>query len=238
MARCTARRRAAGALYISKPDGSTAPTCDLLDGHHHNQPTDVIVDGQGRVWFTDPHNAVAPYGPPVYPFLERGSVLRLERNAAGAWTLKRITQDTREPRALVLSADERTLYVAEGNAEMGGPCDLRAYAVQADGSVGACRVLHAFGAGERGIEGMCLDSAGNIVACGGWQKNGAGPLVYVFAPTGAVLESHAAPGNLPMRCAFGDADLGSLYLTDGDGCLYRAHGIARRGLQRLQGVTL
>ncbi len=132
----------------------------------------------------------------------------------------------------MLSADEKTLYVAEGNAEMGGQCDLRAYPVAADGSVGACRVLHAFGAGERGIEGMCLDSAGNIVACGGSPKNGAGPLVYVFAPTGALLESHAAPCDLPMRCAFGDADLGSLYLTSGDGYLYRAQDTGRRGAAR------
>jgi gluconolactonase len=62
-----------------KADGSTAPTCELLDGRHHNQPTDLVVDRIGRVWFADPHNQVAPYGPPVYPFLERGSILRLER---------------------------------------------------------------------------------------------------------------------------------------------------------------
>ena len=80
-----------------------------------------------------------------------------------------------------------------------------------------------------GIEGLCLDSGGNIMASGGWKKNGAGPLVYVFAPTGSVLETHPAPCDLPMRCAFGDADLGSLYLTGGDGCLYRAQGGGRRG---------
>ena len=215
-----------------KADGSTAQTCDLLDGQHHNQPSDLIVDSKRRVWFSDPHNAVAPYGPPVYPFLEQGSVLRLERDAAGKWTLKRVTVDTQEPRALVLAADEKTLYVAEGNAGVGGQCDLRAYPVRDDGSVGECRVLHAFGAGERGIEGLCLDAAGNIVACAGWTKNGAGPRVDVFASTGAGLESHPAPGDLPMRCAFGGAGADDMYMTSGDGCLYRARGTGRRGLQR------
>ena len=38
-------------------DGSTAPTNDLLEGKHHNQPTDVIVDSPGRVWFADAYNA-------------------------------------------------------------------------------------------------------------------------------------------------------------------------------------
>jgi gluconolactonase len=33
-------------------DGSTAPTQELLDGAHHNQPVDVVVDGRGRVWLT------------------------------------------------------------------------------------------------------------------------------------------------------------------------------------------
>ena len=144
--------------------------------------------------------------------------------------MKRATADTKEPRALALAADEKTLYVAEGNVEMGGQCDLRAYPVQADGSVGTCRVLHAFDAGERGIEGLCVDAAGNIVACGGWKKNGAGPRVYVLAAAGSVLESHPVPCELPMRCAFGDADLGSLYMTSGDGCLYRARGTGHRGL--------
>ena len=215
-----------------KPDGSTAQTCDLIDGQHHNQPTDLTVDSRGRVWFSDPHNAVAPYGPPVYPFLERGSILRLERAPGRQGTLTRVTRDTREPRALLLAADDKVLYVAEGNAEMGVQCDLRAYTIQSDGSAGACRVLLGFGAGERGIEGMCLDSAGNIIACGGWHKNGAGALVYVVSPAGTVLESHPAPADVPMRCAFGDAGLDSLYMTSGDGCLYRARESGHRAQRR------
>ena len=70
-------------------------------------------------------------------------------------------------------------------------------------------VLQTFGADHRGvhrgIEGMCLDSDGNIVACAGSAKRGPGPLVYVFAPGGAVLEDAPLPGDVPIRCAFGDA---------------------------------
>ena len=128
---------------------------------------------------------------------------------------------------MLLAADESTLFVAEGNVDRGGRCELRAYPVQADGSAGVHRVLHAFGAGERGIEGMALDSAGNIVACGGWNKNGAGSRVYVFAATGNLLESHDAPADMPMRCALGGAERATLYLTSGDGCLYRANYITR-----------
>jgi sugar lactone lactonase YvrE len=57
-------------------------------------------------------------------------------------------------------------------------------------------------------------------------------MLYVISASGTVLESHPAPADLPMRCAFGDASLGSLYLTAGDGGLYRATNTGRRGLQR------
>ena len=49
---------------------------------------------------------------------------------------------------------------------------------------------------------------------------------------GTIVESHPSPADAPMRVAFGDADLGSLYLTAADGGLYRAKGIGRRGLKR------
>jgi gluconolactonase len=79
---------------------------------------------------------------------------------------------------------------------------------------------------------MCLDSEGNIVACAGWKKGGVGPAVHVISPSGTLLETHPAPADLPMRCAFGDAGLTSLYLTAGDGGLYRARNTGRRGLMR------
>src|SRR5574338_1027820 len=99
-----------------RKDGSTGPMPDLLDGQHHNQPTDVFVDRQGRVWFADAYNAQVPYGPPVYPMLDHASVLRLERGSDG-WRIVRVTNDTAGPRAILLSADEKTLYVADGDPE-------------------------------------------------------------------------------------------------------------------------
>lgn len=214
------------------PDGSTAPTADLLQGRHHNQPTDLTVDSRGRVWFNDPYNPIPPYGPPIFPFLDHASILRLERDERRVWGLTRITYDTQGPRALLLSADEKTLYVAEGDTDREGPCELRAYPVHGDGSVGPHRVLHAFAAGQRGIEGMCLDDKGNIIACSGWKRSGPGPMVYVFSPSGAMLEMHPAPADLPMRCAFGDRGLTSLYLTTGEGHLYRATTTGHSGMRR------
>jgi gluconolactonase len=214
-----------------RSDGSTAPTNDLLDGQHHNQPTDVALDTRGRVWFADAFNATPPYGPPVYAFPDHASVLRLERRG-NEWTLSRVTTDTQNARAIALSPDEKTLYVAEGDAERAGKRELRAYPVQAEGTVGKPKVLHEFASNERGIEGICVDSGGNVIACGGSAHAGAGAMLYVFSPSGEAIGTQPAPADMPMRCAFGDADLSSLYLTTGGGHLYRAKDTGRKGVKR------
>jgi gluconolactonase len=136
---------------------------------------------------------------------------------------------------VALSPDESTLYVAETDNAPSGRRELRAYPVLPDDTLGQFTVLHAFGRdyrGEhRGIEGMCTDGEGNIVACAGWRKAGPGPLVVVFSASGAIVESHPVPADQPMNCAFGDADLASLYVTTAGGELLRAKNCGRRGAQ-------
>jgi len=214
-------------------DGRLVAVDALLDGKYHNQPSDLVVDRRHRIWLTDPRHRVIPFGPQIFPLLEHQSVLRLERNERRAWTAQRITYDTACPRAVLLSGDERTLYVADGGPDaQAGVRELRAYPVRDDGSVGPYAVLHTFGSDSRGphrgVEGMCLDADGNIVACAGWQRSGPGPMIYVFAPTGAVLETHPFPVDRPNRCCFGGRDRGVLYVTSEGGHLYRA-GTGRRG---------
>ena len=211
------------------PDGSTAPTNDLLDGEHHNQPVDVAIDIKGRVWFADAYNAQPPYGPPVYGFLPHASVLRLDPYGSRLWRVTRVTHDTVGPRAVLLSADEKTLYVADGDVERGDVCQLYAYPLDKHGVAGTRKTLLTLAVMERGIEGMCLDSQGNIIACMGWSKSGSPPAVVVVSPGGTILETHPAPADAPMRCAFGDAGMSSLYVTAADGGLYRATDTGHKG---------
>ncbi|MDB5811177.1 MAG: hypothetical protein JWN94_3299 [Betaproteobacteria bacterium] len=217
-------------------DGTAAVTATRLDGAIHNHPSDLVIDRANRIWFTDPYSRVIAFGPQIFPPLDHASVLRLEVDERHAWKIRRVTFDTAAPRAVQLSPDEKTLYVAEGEVGRKGPRELRAYPVRDDGTVGPYTVMHAFGAdhcGEhRGVEGMCLDSEGNVLAVGGSRDAGAGPTLFVFAPDGAILETHRLPGGSPMRCAFGDSALDSLYVTSGDGCVYRAQNTGRRGLNR------
>jgi gluconolactonase len=218
-------------------DGRLTAVDGLLDGKYHNQPSDLVVDRLHRIWFVDPHHPAIPFGPQIFPLLEHQSVLRLERNERRAWTAARITYDTTGPRAVLLSGDERTLYVADGEPRQGEAVrELRAYPLREDGSIGPYSVLHTFGADargpHRGVEGMCLDRDGNIVACAGWRQSGPGPLIYVFAPNGSVLETHLVPADRPNRCCFGGRDLDLLYVTSADGHLYEAK-TGRRGYARI-----
>ena len=82
-------------------------------------------------------------------------------------------------------------------------------------------MLHDFGE-NRGIDGMVLDTEGNIVATAGNRIGGPGPSIYVFAPDGGVIERHPLKHDQPTNCTFGDADLTTLYVTTGQGFLLRA----------------
>ena len=99
--------------------------------------------------------------------------------------------------------------------------------------LGDFTVLHVFGEDfrgvHRGLDGMCLDTEGNIIACGGWRQAGPGPMVYVFSPSGRVLETHPVPVDWPTNCAFGGRGLDTLYVTTHGGHLFRVSNTGRRG---------
>jgi gluconolactonase len=164
--------------------------------------------------------------------LDHESVYRLDPQpdsvGSGAWSITRMTFDTTAPNGLLLSPDNRTLYVAQSKYGDGQKRELRAYPILDDGSLGECQVLHNFYP-HRGIDGMCLDRDGNLVATAGWEVSGPGAMIYVFAPNGRVLETHPAPANRPSNCTWGDADLRTLYVTTLEGHLLRAR-TDRQGL--------
>jgi gluconolactonase len=214
-------------------DGSTAVLADRLDGHFHNHPNDLAIDRQGRIWFTDPFGRLPAPGPQLQGLLDHASVLRLEQRPDRTWTIRRMTYDTTSPNGILVSQDQQTLYVAQSDYGEDKKRELRAYPIREDGTLGSYSVLHTFGIDargpHRGVDGMCLDTEGNIIACAGWQQSGPGPMIYVFSPAGRVLETHPMPVDRPTNCTFGDADLRTLYITTGGGHLYRVRNTGRQG---------
>ena len=205
------------------PDGTTALT-DGFEGKRLNIPNDLALDLEGRVWFTDPYyeGSAGPWSEDrANKDLDHDSVYRLDPQPDGGWSTNRVTYDTTRPNGLLFSLDHKTLYVAQSGREPDEKRELRAYPVNGDGSLGSRTVLHDFGA-HRGIDGMVLDTEGNIVATAGFQQSGPGPMVYVFSSTGDILEKHPMPVDRPTNCTFGGADLRTLYVTTGGGHLFRA----------------
>ena len=195
--------------------GAATVLADRFEGRRFNSPNDLAIDNLGRIWFTDPR-----YGDRSGMELDHESVYRLESQNAQEWTVQRMTFDTTRPNGILVTPDLKTLYVAQSDQGEETKRELRAYPILENGKLGDYRVLHDFGP-HRGVDGMTFDSEFNIVATAGSDQSGPGPMIYVFASSGRVLETHPVPAS-PTNCIFGDKDLTSLYVTVYDGSLYRA----------------
>jgi len=217
-----------------EPDGSTTTIVDTLDGTRINTPNDLAIDALGRIWFTNPWNAINVAASEV-EILDNRSVLRADPQPDGSWTCTRVTFDTTMPNGILVSPDQSTLYVAESDSEPGGVRELRGYPIQADGSLREYAVLHTFGEDhrgpQRGVDGMCFDAEGNIIAAAGWGQSGPGAMMYVFAPSGRVLETQPGPAGADRltNCTFGDPDLSTLYVTSAEGHFFRVRNTGRKG---------
>jgi gluconolactonase len=197
-----------------EPDGTQTVVADRFEGKRLNSPNDLAFDRRGGLWFTDPR-----YGAHRADMeLDHESVYCAGQTSTGHWLLRRMTWDTTRPNGLLISPDQKTLYVAQSEYGLDRKRELRAYPIQADGSLGAYTVLHNFYP-HRGIDGMCLDAEGNIIATAGWQESGPGPMLYVFAPNGRVLETHPVPFDRPTNGTWGGRDLSTLYVTVATGHL-------------------
>ncbi len=206
-------------------DGKNTVIADKLDGKKLNTPNDLAVNRQGRIWFTNPVND-GNWDKTEKEELDHRSVLRADPQADGSYKVVRATFDTTQPNGILVSRDQRTLYVAESSYTRGIPRELRAYPINDDGSLGKFDVLFTWGEDarglHRGIDGMCLDAEGNIIATAGWEVSGPGPMLYVFSPTGRVLETHPVAANRPTNVCFGGLDMTTVFVTSTNGHFFKA----------------
>lgn len=189
-----------------EPDGKITVLAARYRGRKLNSPNDLAIDGAGRIYFTDPR-----YGETGDLEQDRMAVYRIEKDGE----LTRVIDDLQVPNGILIAPDERTLYVADNSPREGGNRTLVAYDILPDGKVRRRRVLHDFGAG-RGVDGMALDTRGNIYATAGTGEQTG---VYVFSPEGKQLAFIRTP-ETATNCTFGGPGLKTLYITAGES-LYR-----------------
>jgi len=184
-------------------DGRRTVLADRYQGQRLNSPNDLALDGQGRIYFTDPR-----YSKRENLELDKEGVYRIDPDGA----LTRVIDSLTRPNGILVTADGATLYVAD-NASPGGVVTLVAFDLDPRGNASRGRVLYDFGGG-RGIDGMALDASGRIWATAG-TKEKAG--ISVFAPDGArakaELASFIALPEDPTNCTFGGLRRDTLYVT-------------------------
>ncbi|MCC6863073.1 MAG: SMP-30/gluconolactonase/LRE family protein [Bryobacterales bacterium] len=187
--------------------GRVEVLADRYEGRPLNRPNDVTVDGKGRIYFTDPGT---PRNSAVYRIDPDGRLARILASP-----------DIEKPNGVMISPDDRTLYLVESNQVEGGARMIRAYDLAGDGSVRNMRVFHNFYPG-RSADGLCIDSRGNLFAAAGLHRRrgtsetlDTKPGIHVFSPAGKLLRFIPIPEDTITNCAFGGPDLRTLYVTAG-----------------------
>ena len=181
-------------------NGTVVAVASSYFGDPLNSPNDIAVRSDETIYFTDP-----PFGinPATEQVLEFNGVFRVAPD--GELTAEWEGAKSTRPNGLVLSPDERLLYVADSTA------GVMVFDVNADGSLTNER---AFIETLPTADGMAIDTGGNL-----FVSTNTG--VQVFDPSGDLWGTIEVPdGRVPANCAFGGTDARTLYITARE-ALYR-----------------
>jgi gluconolactonase len=200
--------------------GKVEALAEGFEGKQFNGPNDVTIDSKHRLYFTDPAPDNVSQSP-AKPKNATGipAVYRLDPDGKIARILA--GPDTEWPNGIVISPDDKTLYLIEAHKTEGGTRAIRAYDLSAEGSLSNRRVLYDFYPG-RSADGMAIDQAGNIYAAAGLhRRRGTHETldtkcgVYVISPQGKLLRFVPIPEDTITNTAFGGPDMRTLYITAG-----------------------
>lgn len=183
-------------IAVIYPKGQEAVLADNFEGQPFGRPNDLVVNRTGGVYFTDPgpNQGQMKIGhpktePAVFFVPPSGKAVK-------------VAVDVPDPNGLVLSPDEKILYVADTSGEY-----VFAYDVQADGTLRNRRNFARLQDGKAAeADGMAIDNDGRLYVSvwGG---------VEVFNAQGQRLG--LIPGSGPGNLAFGGPEKRTLYITGG-----------------------
>jgi len=185
------------AVVRLEKDGKRTILAERYEGKRLNSPNDLVFRRDGALYFTDPSggNRFADWD------------LKKELPYQGVFLLKDGTlqlaiKDLERPNGIVLSPDEKFLYVNDSVKRT-----IMRYEVQRDGSVSNGKLFAdmSAGKGSGNPDGMKFDEKGNLYSVG---PGG----IWVFTPDGKHLGTIVPPEFAP-GFVFGDADGKSLYLA-------------------------
>lgn len=176
---------------------------DQYEGKKLNSPNDAALHSSGIIYFTDP-----PYG---LKGQDDNPAKELDFNGVFALypdgTMKVVDKNLARPNGIILSPDERTLYVANSDP---ATANWTAYDVSKSGDVSNARIFaEAFEELKSGLQGnpdgMAMAADGTIFATG---PGG----VWMMSPQGEKL-GVISTGTAIANVTFGGADGRDLYMT-------------------------
>jgi gluconolactonase len=181
-------------------DGSITVIADRFQGKRLNSPNDVIVAGDGAIWFTDPHYGIATNYEGFQAEQELPcAVYRVDPDG----TVQAVITDMACPNGLAFSPDGSVLYVADtGRMFSADPQHIMAFDM-VGGMPAKGRVFHKVAVGC--ADGMRVDSDGNL-----WSSAGDG--VHCIAPDGTLLGKIFVPETVSNLC-FGGRAKHELFIT-------------------------
>jgi gluconolactonase len=185
-----------GRVVAISPDGKEARViASMHAGKRFNAPNDVVIDRQGGIYFTDPHYRAPeplPQGKTAVYYVAPGG------------EPQRLVDDLKAPNGVILSPDEKTLYVIPSQQE-----EMMAYPVEAPGKLGEgrifCRLVQPDGQSGGGGDGLTVDTKGNL-----YITSGLG--LQVFDPQGKHLGIIKLPEG-PANVTFGGPENKTLLVT-------------------------
>jgi gluconolactonase len=177
--------------------GKVEVLAERWQGKRLNAPNDLAIRKDGDVYFTDPAFGYQQDSRE----LDFYGVFRITRKGE----LEVIAKPKGRPNGVALSPDGKTLYIGNSDER-----NVRAYDLDKNGAASNERVLIS---GIDGVpDGICIDEKGNLYV--------AAAQLQVYSPDGKSI-GKVPTEEAPSNCAFGDPDLGSLYIT-ARASLYRA----------------
>jgi gluconolactonase len=185
-----------GISRLALPEGTITRGAQTLNNLRFNSPNDLVVRGDGNIYFTDPD-----FQSPTNARIQPGTfVYRIAPpEAAGAISI--VDQNVDNPNGVTLSPDGNTLYVSANGV-------LRKYSLDAAGVATPAGDLIP---GFNGPDGMAMDCAGNVYAV----KNGE-QTITVLSPDGqqlGIIGPAGFAGGGVTNAAFGGPNRTTLFVT-------------------------
>ncbi len=174
----------------TETDRSVTVLAERFEGKRLNSPNDLTIACDGGIYFTDPR-----YG-------DRSGMEQLVEGVyhiAPDGMITRVIGDLVRPNGILLSIDNRILYVMDEGAN-----EVYAYTVQADASVTAGRKL----ADVPAPDGLTMDEQGNLYIA---ARTG----IVVLFPEGEQLATIPTPAR-PCNSTFAGKDGKTLYIAAGN----------------------